>query len=358
MTESTPQNPSLATAAQAEFCQGMLEHLRAGLPMGEGLASLAHHARSRRLRRVAVLLRDSVAARGLSLSDAMAATAAQGTSGPAFPESFVALIRVGERTGGLTDMLDLLVRQQSRAARLRAVVRTTLWIPLGAVWVGVAVLATALLAVVPVMLRLSAESGAELSALPVVLSRVMICYWYLFAAVAAACLAWQWHFLYRPNFDGKAWRVLRRVPPFSAYYRSLNAMAFLGTAGALLRSGVAVPEALGLAGPTLAGEQARREAKWAQEMIETGSSPTQAAWFFLFLPLEARELLQSLQSDTGPGRVMEDMADYYEQRLEGMEHGLLRALAPVFVLIIAWTVVVVVSLVLQMSVEPFGRAIK
>jgi type IV pilus assembly protein PilC len=289
----------------------------------------------------------------------------------AFPEAFVDLVRAGERSGALADVLGCLLREALRLKRLSATVRGIVLYPVLSVWGALALLLAMEVLVLPRMIGIYTELGAEipgLTQLMIDVSNLWVAHGGLFLLLVAALVVLQVRFLFRPDFGGAVWGLLSRVPPLSTYFRRMNSATFLGMAGGLLRYGVPLPDALGLAGSTLIGEEARRDARHAQEMALAGATPEQASWFYLFVPDEARELLHSAQpgqpsTESGeggaaqPAQAMEDLADYYERRLDKANWGALALLEPIPIILVALLLGMMV-MALYLPLFNIGRAIR
>jgi type II secretory pathway component PulF len=343
----------LGPNALVELNQELLGLVRAGLPIEQGLAYVARQARSGALRQAVERVHAAVE-RGSSLSDALAA------EGGAFPQSYVNIVRAGERMGSLNEVLDHLLKHYRRQMRLRDAVRTAATYPLTVVWLAITVLLVTLACLEPNMIVTYKDLGAETPASTAFVMKVssfVTAFWPFLAVILGAGLVWTIHFLFKGDVGRRDWAVLRYIPPFDTHYRHMNAMTFLATAGVLLRRGVALPEAFGLAGAALPSAAARADVAEAQQAAERGSPLGEMADRLHFLPPVSRLMLRSAQPGAGLGETMEDLAEYYAQRIETVNEGVMRIVEPVLLLFVGAAVgFVIISLWLPLF--NIGKAIR
>ena len=139
----------------ALFCTQAGLLLKAGIPLGDGLASLTEEgtgAGRELLRRIADTARETG-----SLYEAV-------RQAGVFPSYMVHMIRIGETAGKLEEVLDSLSLYYEREARLRGAVRSAVLYPLILILLMAAVIAVLVVAVMPIFSSVLADLGAEASA--------------------------------------------------------------------------------------------------------------------------------------------------------------------------------------------------
>lgn len=229
-----------ATAAQ------LASLVAAGVPVADALDALAADggtpAMRHALTRVRARLRE-----GVSLADALAACPG------AFPTLHREVVRAGEASGALADVLARLARDEKTAVDRRARLRAALTYPVVMLTATAAVLAFLLVWVVPEVTRLFTETGTPLPLATRVLVAVaagLRATWWLWAASAlAATLAlrqWRATAAGRRALDGLALRapVVGRLVGLAATGRVARTLA------TVLAHGVPLDRALELAAAT------------------------------------------------------------------------------------------------------------
>lgn len=251
-----------------EQLQGLV---RSGLPLPDGLAAMAQDLQNRRLQAAIEDMRSHVEA-GHSLESAFARH--EGV----FPAMYQTMIRAGERSGNLSEVLEALTEWSERMVTRRHALQVAVAYPLFVVIGALAVLTFMLLAVVPSFEKMFWQFGGALpwpTQLVIGMSNALrgdspVALVIMAAVVggALACIAAVFIRGHRSLF----WeRCLWRLPLLGRVYRSETAARFSRTAAALLRSGVSAPEALRLAGDAADSAVLARAAGQAAQAVEAGT---------------------------------------------------------------------------------------
>lgn len=166
------------------FCFHMDQLMRAGVPIIEALLDLRDTIENDGFKAIVASVLEDVEG-GLKLSDAMA------EHPQAFDQVFVALIRTGEQTGQLPEVLSKLTENLKWQDELSAQVKKAMMYPIFAGTVIVGVIFALMVFLVPqlgvTMKALTPNPPAATMAL-IALSAVMQKYWYLFLGVPVAAI--------------------------------------------------------------------------------------------------------------------------------------------------------------------------
>lgn len=311
--------------------------LTAGQPLERALMTMAGPAgapgrRGSAVARLAQPILDSVRG-GHSLSAAVDALA--------FPRLAVNMIRAGETSGRLAQVLDRLADLRERSEKIRTTVASAMLYPVLLVIVALASIALLLTFVVPQFETVFRDAGAELpvsTAIVVALGRFLQGWGWLLllAALAGLLLLRQTLALSGPRL---AWdRMLLRLPVLGGLLRILVTARFCRTLATLAGNGVDLPNALMLSRDVVPN----RAVAEALDTVVTGVRQGRG----LSEPLAATGLfpdfaVQMLKVGEETGRIdltAGHVADAYEQELETSVKRLVGLLEPVLIIVLGLAV--------------------
>jgi general secretion pathway protein F len=313
------------------FTRDLALLLRAGARLDDGLDLLANDADVGRLRAVVGKIRAAVLA-GESFAEALSKHPAL------FPAMYVALVRVGEASGTLDHVLELLADERMRAGALRRKLTDALQYPAFVLLAACGVLVFFLFFVLPQFSVVLRDFGAKLD--PVVgvflnLSDVLRAHTAEVGAGAALTLLGCWLVLRRPALRAALVSKLALLPivrPVLNYFRTA---LFCRNLGILLGSGVNLTMTLrilvdimtatgNIAVWTATADRVRHGGKLSEALASTSILP----------PMAVRML--RLGEETGQlatlaGRV----ADFYEAKLQRSLDRIVGIAGPLAIIVIS-----------------------
>ncbi len=240
--------------------------LTAGLSLTQALHLLAEQEQGRPLGRTAKILEEQVTA-GMSLASAMERL------GPTFSAVSVNLVRAGETSGALEQVLQALALQAEQEADLIAKVRGALVYPLFVLAVGMATVAVLIWVVVPKLALLFAETGQPLP----LTTRLLIhsgkgILWGFF--LGGASLLAGWRMLRRKgggfSLERRVLHGLGRLPWLRRLASEAQWAQLTSTLSLLLGHGVALPTALHLVSGTVGPSRLRDQIRQAEQEVVEG----------------------------------------------------------------------------------------
>lgn len=214
--------------------------LRAGMPLVESLTALLDQTSRQRLRKAIFDVRDRVK-EGLSLGDGLAAHPR------IFSPLYVNMVRAGETSGALEQILTRLADILEREARLRGKVLATLAYPAFMVLFSIGIITFLMLVIVPRITTLLERREQELPKLTeamVAISHFVGTWWYLLiGGTVALFMAWR-YWVSRPDGRLRWDRFKIWVPLFGTLHLKLVCGRFARTLGTMLQSGLTMMTAL------------------------------------------------------------------------------------------------------------------
>ncbi|MDB5578054.1 MAG: type secretion system family protein [Bradyrhizobium sp.] len=265
------------------FTRDLALLLRAGARINDGLELLAADRDFGRLRPVVADIRSRVVA-GESFAESLARHEAL------FPAMYVALIRVGEASGSLDQVLEVLADERSRNEALKRRLGDAIRYPLFVLGAAGCVLLFFLTFVLPQFASVLTDFGAKVD--PIILtflnfSTVMRANSDAVLAILAAAIAGSWLLLRQEGVRRGLTNRLTRLPAIRQVMMYYRTSLFCRNLGVLLGSGVNLTTTLRIlvdmmstAGPvavwTDAADRVRHGAKLSDALSDTNALPAMA----------------------------------------------------------------------------------
>ena len=316
------------------FTRDLALLLRAGARINDGLELLAADRDFGRLRPVVADIRSRVVA-GESLAEAMARH--QGL----FPPMYVALIRVGEASGSLDRVLEVLADERSRTEALKRRLGDAVRYPLFVLGAASCVLLFFLTFVLPQFANVLQDFGAKVD--PFVLGFLNLSTFLransdAVLAILAAVIAIGWLSLRREGVRRSLMTALTRLPAIREVMKYYRTSLFCRNLGLLLGSGVNLTTTLrilvdmmaSIGSPTVwtdAADRVRHGAKLSDAMADTEA-----------LPAMAVRMLR-LGDETGQLPMLASrVAEFYEAKLQRTLDRVVGIAGPAAIIVISFVV--------------------
>jgi len=313
------------------FTRDLALLLRAGARLDDGLELLANDVDVGRLRPVVGKIRASVLA-GESFGEAIAHHPSL------FPAMYVALVRVGEASGTLDHILELLANERTRAGAMRRKLADALYYPAFVLFAASCVLTFFLLFVLPQFSAVLRDFGAKLD--PVIeafltLSDVLRTHTLTIAVSLVLVLLGGWLALRRAALRAALLAQLARLPIIRPVMNFHRTALFCRNLGILLASGVTLTTTLRILIDIMAATG--NVAIWTAtaDRVRHGGKLSEALAATAILPAMAVRMLR-LGEETGQlpalaGRV----ADFYEAKLQRSLDRVVGLVGPLAIIIIS-----------------------
>ncbi|MDB5617785.1 type II secretion system F family protein [Tardiphaga sp.] len=294
------------------FTRDLALLLRAGARINDGLELLAADREFGRMRPVVIDIRFRVLA-GDSFAEALA------LHGALFPPMYLALVRVGEASGSLDQVLEVLADERSRTENLRRRLAEATRYPLFVLGAAGCVLLFFLTFVLPQFASVLQDFGAKVD--PIVLSFLNFST-FLRANVDAVLitvlvvLAGSWLLLRQPGIRRGLLGAVTRLPAIRDVVAFHRTALFCRNLGLLLGSGVTLTATLRILVDMMSATSASTTWIDAAERVRHGAKLSDALADTQALPAMAVRMLR-LGDETGQlpmlaGRV----AEFYEAKLQ------------------------------------------
>lgn len=328
------------------FSRQLATMVNAGLPLVQSLHVLNEQMENRAFKKVLQEIERDIEG-GANLSDALV------KHPKLFSELFVNLVKAGEASGMLDEILDRIASYLEASGALRRKVRAALIYP--AVVTGISLLITAFLLiwVIPKFKDIFAGFGAKLplpTALLLALSDNMRA-WFLpflaFSVILGVILR-----LYVRSDRGRLWfdQLKLNLPVFGVLLKKVAISKFARTFCTLVKSGVPILTSLQIVGRTAGNKVIEQAVDGTRVSIREGESVAEPLGKSpVFPPMVVRMI--AVGEQTGAlEKMLAKIADFYDQQVEAAVSGLTSMIEP---LLIAFLGVVIGSIVICMFLPIF-----
>ncbi|MCE2484490.1 MAG: type II secretion system F family protein [Desulfurellaceae bacterium] len=309
------------------FTRQFATMIDAGLPLIRGLDIVARQTDNTALQDILRQVRHDVA-NGTPLAEAMA------KHPKIFTDLYTSMVSAGEVGGILDTILTRLAGSLEKALRLKSSLTGALIYPLSIITVAMAVSAVLLIFVVPVFARMFASFGQALP-LPTQLAIQLSDFLQTYISqllILLVGLILGLRSLYRTQAGRSVIdRGVLRFPLFGPLIRKAAVARFTRTLATLLSSGVPLPEALLVTGSSAGNTVVERAVLAAHHAIRQGkalSEPLAASQVF---PPMVSHMIEVGEQTGALDRMLEKIADFYEQEVDATVANLSALLEPVVI---------------------------
>lgn len=294
------------------FTRDLALLLKAGAQLDAALELLATDMDIGRLRPIAAKIRASILS-GESLAEAVSHHPA------VFPSIYVALVRVGEASGTLDHVLEVLASERQRAEAIGRKLSEAMRYPAFVLFAAGCVLTFFLLFVLPQFAAVLRDFQAKLDPIVVVflgLSDLVRLHGELLAAIFATLLTVGWLLSRRAEVQRAIWNTLARLPVLKSLILFHTTALFCRNLGLLLSSGMTLSAALRILVDML--NKRGRPAAWMEvaDRVRHGGKLSDALADADALPPMAVRMLRMGEETGQLAALSSRIADFYEAKLQ------------------------------------------
>jgi len=268
-----------------------------------------------------------------------------------FSELFTNMIAAGEVSGKLDEVLISLTNQMKKDHKLVSKVRTALMYPAVIVIAMVAIGVVMMVTIIPQLVGIFDESGAELP----ITTKILIFASDTLASqgiwiLAGVALLFFGFTRIKKNKKGKRFihNLLLKIPIFKNIIKKINIARFTRTLSSLMKTDIPIVQTLQIISKTLGNVLFKEALLDASERVKKGISisKTLETKPDLFSPIVTQMINIGEESGT-LDTISDEIADFYEEDVDQTMEGLSSIIEPILMLVIGGVVVVVALAVLQ-----------
>lgn len=323
------------------FSRQLATMVDAGIPLVGALDALQDQMEKEGFKNIVRKVRDQVEG-GLSLSEALS------KQPNVFSPFFINMVKAGESSGDLDEILDRVAIYMEKTIALIRKVKSSLIYPAVVIMMAIAITTFLIIFVVPTFKSIFATIGVELplpTQILIAISDIMR-KWILLVVVALAAFIFIISRVIKTEKGALAWdSMMLKLPVLGVLLRKVAVARFARTLSTLQKSGVSILTALEIVGKTSGNKVIEMAVIQTKLSIKEGESIAQPlAASKVFPPMVTRMI--SVGEQTGKlEEMLSKIADFYESEVDAAVSGLTSLIEP---LIIAFLGIVVGGIVISM----------
>ena len=304
-TKATPRADDLLP-----FLQSLSELTSSGMSPGEAVRLLANRIKAARLRTLCVIIWDGLK-EGLTLSQTMETVPA------VFDPQTVNLVRAGEATGSLNEVLLRLIEHHTTRRELKQKLITAMAYPVAVTVMAFGVVMFFMFFLMPRLQGLLNSLGGKLPVSTQLLvsgSEMLVRYGIIIipAVTLTVLLVWRWHKTEAGRVTIDGWLV--QIPLVRGWVIDTGVLAFVQTLAVLLENGINTVEALRLTERTVPNRTMRAALKEATEQVIEGESLSAALGRTAYFPDLVLDRLAVGENTGQLAPCLRDLAKHYSNR--------------------------------------------
>lgn len=263
----------------------------------------------------------------------------------AFDSLYIAMVRAGEESGKISEVLLKLVTYIEKAARIKRQVKSAMTYPALIMCVAIAVIVGLMVFVVPKFAAQFSSAGRQLPALTQIvmnISEAFQNYWYYM--LLAAFAAGQGFALFAKTKSGQYFvhAYALKAPIIGDLVRKVAVGRFCSTMASMLSSGVNIIQALSICSASAGNVVFEKFILYARTQVEQGqllSTPIKANKLF---PLMVVSMMEVGEKSGRMDEMLIKVSDFYDEEVDEAVKAMLAMIEPILIVFIGVIVGVLV----------------
>jgi len=313
------------------FVRNLGVMIAAGVPLPRGLEILTKQSKNKKLQKIILDVKEEIT-KGKSFSDSLSKYS------NIFSELLVSMVKVGEETGTMEDVLKVVVRQMEKEHEIKSKIKGAMVYPTVILLAMVCVGILMLILVVPKLSQVFTDLGVELpmtTKLVISLGTFLKGFWYTLP-LAIIFLMVSFRMILKTKtgkliFD----TFILKIPVFSSIIKKSNSAHTVRTLSSLIAAGVPIVRSLEIVSNSLGNVNYKKAILQASEKVRKGDKLAEV--------LKGHEdiypslIIQMIEvgEETGEtANILEKLADFFEEEVANATKNLSAVIEPVLMLII------------------------
>ncbi len=298
--------------------------ISSGIPLVQGLEILTEQVTNANLRTIILTLKEKVS-QGAYLWESLSAYPR------VFPKLYVALIRAGEASGSMDQMLKRIARYMEDLDRLTKMLKSAMMYPIMVISIGVGVVSMMLIFVIPKFEEMLKSGNQELpvpTQIVINLSHFLVNN--ILFIIVGGVLFFFMQKTYFESPEGRAAkdRFLFRMPLFGPLAQKGGVARFTRTLQTLLTSGVNLIDAIDICQTTIDNAVLEDAVGKIRAEVESGKTLGAVVGKLGVFPTMAVQMIGVGEATGNLDKMLEKVADFYEGEVETTVAGMTKLIEP------------------------------
>jgi type IV pilus assembly protein PilC len=309
--------------------------ISAGVPLPRALETLSLQTNNKYFKSVLGGIKEQVI-KGSSLSESFAKYPR------VFPEIYSSMVEVGEKTGNMEDILDILALQLERTYNLRSKVKGAMIYPAVILSAMVLIGVIMLIKVVPQLNETFVDLNLELPAVTTFIVNLGLSlekYWYIVVLVLLAIPSLFGYLMRQKSFKNYIDGLLLKMPFVKGIVKKINIAYSSMALSALIKGGVPIVNGLQISSGAVSNNRYKEALLSSSGFVEKGEKMSQV--FEKNKKLFPELFIQMIKvgEETGEtSNMLLKLADFYEDQVSNITKNLSSIIEPILLLIIGGVV--------------------
>lgn len=313
------------------FARHLSAMIRAGLPLDRGLSVLAVQSKSPRFRQVLAEVEQKIRG-GKNFSDSLSEYP------DVFPELFISMVRVGEATGKLDDVLMNLAIQMEKDHELRSRVKGAMIYPAVIISLMIAIGILMMIMVVPKLSSAFQEMNVTLPITTrIVIGISQFLSNHLFSSLGLIVLIAVAIKVSAETESGKRFSdfLILNLPVISDLSRKINSAIFARNLSSTVDAGIPINQALKIVANTMSNSFFRQSLMVVAEEIQKGETMSSLLRRFTGLyPVMVVQMVEVGETTGSLSDTLRNLAEFYEEEVSNVTKNLSSVIEPVLMIIV------------------------
>lgn len=322
---------SVSLSEKLLFVRNLNVMVGAGVPLPKALEILSLQTSSKQLKNAIEDMREKVL-QGEMLSFAMSRHLA------VFSDLFINMIKAGEESGTMEEVLTHLTLQLEREHDLRSKIQGALMYPAVIVIAMIGVGIIMLVSVVPNLAKTFKELGATLpptTRFVIGLGEFFSHQWYIASLLFLVFVFVSWRFLKSKQGKTLIDGLMLRIPFVAPLVRKINSAFFARTLSSLIQAGIPIVKSLEITSTVLDNGHFKESLKNAARQVGKGAKLSQSLQGSSHLyPLVVLQMLEVGEETGQTGEILAKLADFFEEEVDAITKNIASVIEPVLMLFI------------------------
>ncbi len=312
------------------FSRQLAVLFEAQVPLLSALHSLGEQTDNPKFRRIITEVADKVDA-GTPLSDALAGYP------KLFSDFYVSVVRAGEASGRLQEVLAYLADHEEKNYDLNRKVRGALIYPVFVVGAILLVGATMMIFVVPQITTIFEETGNQLPFITRVvigISDFLIGFWWLLILLLIGGGYGLHKYFKTPRGRNVRDTLLLNIPIFKNLFRKMYLARFSENLSTLIKGGIPILQSLNITATVVGNTVYEATIREAASVVERGGSMSQVLGENKYVPRLVVQMVAVGESSGQLDDILEKVAHFYQRDVDDLVNNLAEIIQPVLILLL------------------------